>query len=482
MHANQRKLPAIVATLVAAVASAASSHAQMTGINVLLSQPVTPETLAALETHGDVLDVIPEIHAVTMRAHVAAIPTIQALPCVVTAAPDAPMELCQVDGLPMPDLSDGANHWTLDAINVTDFGVARTVPYDGEGVYIAVIDTGLPHNWRAYFPEERIASQFASAFCGGGGSAVTVSTQPEMWSHDTNGHGTSLTSVLLGFAYCGPDEQLPEYFNGVAPKATVIPVRVGSQHNSSERWESLFAHAVIHVVNLKVSGALGDSPLVISISSGLSSQVPLIRAAIDYAIDSGVIVVVAAGNEASAGMRYPGAYPEVISVGATCFLHQFPADDPTTYQWLTDDVSEFDPSQHPVAPFSAHELPGQELDLVAPGFPIPMPLTINGQADYTFGGGTSQACPHVAGIAALMLQKNPDLTQAQVEGILVSSVLPLSPGCAEVAWPGVGPGDPATWDDHSNVFLFPLTLCWSTNATGAGLVQADAALAATPLP
>ncbi len=103
--------------------------------------------------------------------------------------------------------------------------------------------------------------------------------------------------------------------------------------------------------------------------------------------------------------------------------------------------------------------------------------------DYTFGGGTSSATPHVAGVAALMLQKNPTLTQAEVEAILESTATAMPDGCATVTFPSIGSGNfPPTWSDQSNLSFFPLTTCWGADATGAGLQQADAALAATPLP
>jgi len=104
-------------------------------------------------------DVIPQINGVTLRAHSSELSTIQALPYVVGANPDE-------EG----DLLSGANHWSLDAINVTDFGATppRVVGYDGAGVYVAVIDSGLPFNWRAYFPEERIAVDLARSFWGWG--------------------------------------------------------------------------------------------------------------------------------------------------------------------------------------------------------------------------------------------------------------------------------------------------------------------------
>jgi subtilisin family serine protease len=72
------------------------------------------------------------------------------------------------------------------------------------------------------------------------------------------------------------------------------------------------------------------------------------------------------------------------------------------------------------------------------------------------------ASPHVAGIAALMLQKNPSLRQSEVEGILERTAIPLPAGCRDIVDPNEG----------------PVEICWGADATGAGLATADAALAA----
>jgi subtilisin family serine protease len=460
----------------------AHADPQKVGINVLLTGPATDDVLAALAQHGTVLDVIPQINAVTLRADESELAAVEALPCVAVADVDAELDDAGADGLPVPDLSGGSTLWNLDAINVTDHGGGRTIAYDGTGVYVAIVDTGLPYNWRTYFPEERIDSVHARAFTGGGGEAHVISSQPDKWEHDTDGHGTTLTSVVLGFAYSGSDDALPRYFNGVAPKATVIPVKYGGPGSvSSGRFESLISHAVVYAADLK-SGELGGAPLVINLSSGVHRPLPMERAAIDYAIAQGAIVVAAAGNEANQGMRFPAAYPEVISVAAVGPVSEFPADDPTQDRWILRDVPENDASQFFVAPFSSRALAGQELDVAAPGFPVPTAYTRNG-AQYSFAGGTSQATPHVAGIAALMLQKHPGLTQGQVESILKSTAMPLPPGTATITWPNLGPGavhDIQTWDRHDGVLLSELTTSWGADATGAGLVQADAALAATP--
>ncbi len=123
------------------------------------------------------------------------------------------------------------------------------VANDGTGVYVAVLDTGLLPTWRAYFPEERIAVEFGIAFGGGGGENGTVSTQPNKWEHDVNSHGTHVTSTILGYSMYGTP------VNGVAPMATVIPVKVLNQNGSG--WSSVVARGITYITDLKIAGHTG---------------------------------------------------------------------------------------------------------------------------------------------------------------------------------------------------------------------------------
>jgi subtilisin family serine protease len=462
-------------------AAGAQAQNQMIGINILLNQPVSNSILQDLGRHGQVLDVISQINGVTLRARSSELSTIQSLSYVAGANADT-------QGYAGSDLSAGTNYWNLDAVNVTDFGTTppRVVDYDGDGVYIGVMDSGLPFNWRAYFPEERIAVEHARSFEGGGGERGTVSSQPQKWERDTLGHGIAVTSVILGFSYNLSDPPLPATFNGVAPKATIIPVKALNQNNFY--WGSVLTRALVYLADLKVDGSLDNSPLVINMSLGGTDDDVLTSAAIDYAVAHGVVVVAIAGNKASAGMDFPGRYAPVISAGATGWVGEFAPDDPTYIQWLLNDVPEGDPSQHGVAPFSAWELPGQDLDVLAPGAYVPLAGPTSGggigMVDYSFNRGTSFASPHAAGIAALMLQKNPGLTAAQIEEILENTALPLPAGCRDAIVDALGPGHWLSfrWTDFANIAFFNVTLCWNASQTGHGLVQADAALAATPLP
>ena len=138
-----------------------------------------------------------------------------------------------------------------------------------------------------------------------------------------------------------------------------------------------------------------------------------------------------------------------------------------------------------ISEFSSREGPGQFLDVVAPGSwvrgPYPgtpgyahLPWWSQGwgslmgwnPGNYYYVGGTSMATPHVAGIAALMLEIDPGLSQNEVEGILKSTALHIPSDTMDIvdfdsdigswAWVTVG------WEDPE--------------ATGAGLVQADQAI------
>jgi hypothetical protein len=72
--------------------------------------------------------------------------------------------------------------------------------------------------------------------------------------------------------------------------------------------------------------------------------------------------------------------------------------------------------------------------------------------------------PHVAGIAALMVQKEPGLDQVLTEAILEAAAIPMGAGCLNVfTTPGV-----------------PGTICWGADATGHGFITADAALSLVP--
>jgi len=438
--------------------NAARSVNQNIGINVLLAAAPTAAQLAELGTYGKVSGRLVEINAVFMRASASQLPAIQALPFVLAANPDAERQGSPVDAVSVADFATGFNTWNLDAVNVTPgpFATTRSVPFTGEGVYIGVLDTGLLDSWRQYFPEERIASQFAKAFSGGGQNQGKVSEPPNQWEHDQNSHGTHVTSTILGYQF-GVNR-----INGVAPLATVIPVKVLNQAGFG--WSSMIAAGIVYIANLKRSGALGSSPVVINMSLGGSQLDVVERAAIDFAIAQGVIIVASAGNAGNAGMGFPGAYPPVISAAASGWVGEWTPPGNGSW-WVNRNVSEPTVADSfYIAAFSSRELAGQDLDVAAPGTWVVGPFQLqSGKISYFFLGGTSMASPHVAGIVALMAQKKPSLGAAEAESILETTAIPLAHDSLRIRNPN------GTMS----------TVRWGTNATGAGLTTADAALAAT---
>ena len=452
----------LCAAAVCALAIHSGSVAAQSGripINVVTNTPLTQLLLDDLATHGSVRGVIPEINAVLLNAPRNELSVIQKLPYVEAANPDAERKGSPIDPVQASDFLGGINTWNLDAVNVTNLqpGLDRVVNYDGTGVYVAVLDSGLLDTWRQYFPQERIATEFARAFA----SPIDFSSaEPtNQWEHDQNSHGTHVTSTILGFSLGGTP------VNGVAPMATVIPVKVLGQTGSG--FSSMVARGIVHAADLKISGALGNAPLVINMSLGGSALDAVEKAAVDYAVANGAIIVAAAGNEGEAGMIYPAAYEPVISVAAAGWRGQWQpgADANPNNWWNADQVADpTDAAHFYIDNFSSRAKATQDLDVAAPGSWVVGPFQLqSGKTSYFYSSGTSMASPHVAGIVAMMTQKNSSLTAVQAEDILQRTAIRMPSGCAKVAEPGA-------IVEH----------CWGDDATGHGLAVADAALAGTP--
>jgi subtilisin family serine protease len=429
----------------------------------------------------------------------------------------------------------GYQTWDSDLINI------ELVPQTGRGVYVAVLDTGMVPNWRDYFPEARVATHLGAGFfqpvsfkakgneCGL--AADFGRLQTSTWvGGDSITHGTHVASTILGYSYRANADAAAGYVlppivvRGIAPEVTVIPIRVLADYKvpalpkcdpalpagtTQFGTDEMIAAGIRYATDLKRAGY---SPMVINMSLGGSELVDVEKEALDYAIANGVIVVAAAGNSGEAGMGYPAAYPPVISAGSIGWVGEWlnPTDGQPRYRlwWLQDNASSMlTPPLPPgsgqvadataasdlyVSDFSSRALPGQELDVLAPGSwvrgPIPidagyshLPWWSKGIGDlvgragtnFRYIGGTSMASPHVASVAALMLQKNPKLTQSQVEKILKGNTLALPPAGSRYLYGGFDWAT-ITWD----------TMCESVpcDAVGAGVLQADQALASTPTP
>jgi hypothetical protein len=243
--------------------------------------------------------------------------------------------------------------WGLDRIDQAapsldgaEFGGVWT----GEGVDVYVIDTGIsPQNvefgGRASF-----------------GASFVNETQP-----DLNGHGTHCAGTVAGETF------------GVARKAKVIGVKVLSGSGSGDDA------GVLSGIQWAVNTA-GSKNSVITMSLG-GGKAQSIDDAVAAAAAAGHIVTVAAGNDSSDACNYSPAAAGGKGGVITVFASDRPGSGATTDRR---------------ASYSNYGVCG---DIFAPGSNIKSAWKGSSTATNTISG-TSMACPHVAGVAATLLQKN----------------------------------------------------------------------------
>ena len=388
--------------------------------------------------------------------------------------------------------------FNLDMIDV------ENIVGDGEGIYVAVIDTGLLPNWRYYFPEEKIATEWATAFFWD--EHYKTIEVPEYYEYALSGHGTHVASTIIGYNYLKMwNPHAVQIMDGVAPKAKIIPIKTlwwfDEYGTSVGTWDAV-ASGIKYATSLAKEHKI---KVVINLSLGGDSPAKPVEIAINKAIRAGVIVVAAAGNAGTAGMDWPGAYPQVISAAWAGWTGQwFGKIDPVTdnpvwdSKWHTNDVPEDLMTPAPSSALfgfrggtqvymswsSSRELLGQDLDVAAPGSwvfgpywtPLWGDLPDDPSECYGWVGGSSMASPHVAGTAALMLEKNPSLDQYDIEMILESTA-----DLAPITYPNGGWLDPnpymAIYALHWGYPPGWYYSSWADDAVGEGFLDADEAVA-----
>src|SRR5436309_13334789 len=141
---------------------------------------------------------------------------------------------------------------------------------------------------------------------------------------------------------------------------------------------------------------------VINLSLGSSSRTTVIRDALDYALNNNVLPVVALGNANSDYVGDLGYWYSALSVGA---VDQQGAKASFSNFGLQTDVT----------------APGVAVLSTMPTYPVTLNTQYGYKTNYDTLSGTSMATPVVAGLAGLLLSRNPALTAAQVKGMIESS-------------------------------------------------------------
>ena len=278
-----------------------------------------------------------------------------------------------------PDYFDSNQYGgVLWGIKLTNCAEGWDYTRGDQSVRVAVVDSGVRHTHEelaaTVLSPDDLAGEIPEGFTldiANGDNTV----------EDLSGHGTMCAGAVAAAANGNT-------IIGVAPDCRVIPVKVNN--NGTFPWTDGYAGIVLgHLLGARViSCSWGHY-------GGFDNQELTI---INQVTDGGSLVLGAAGNESSTSSHYPSDFDRVVAVGAS---------DP----W---DVR---------SSFSNY---GDAVDIAAPGQWMKRARHETDSSYSDDGGGTSYACPLVAGAAALLFSLDPELTPADVKALLETTGDPVA--------------------------------------------------------
>lgn len=306
------------------------------------------------------------------------------------------------------------------------------IGYTGNGVIVAVIDTGVNYN---HIDLADHLWDGGAEFPNHGYNTYDNNNDPM----DHFSHGTHCAGTVCGDGTSGTS-------TGIAPDATLMCVKALSDEGTGSAY----------TIQAGMEWAIEHNADVLSMSLGVPtatiSEKTLLRNTCVTAMELGVVASVACGNEGNMqwmnpipdNVRVPGSCPPpwlhpdqadvnpgglscVVSVGAVNYYDaaaDFTSHGPVT--WQSTDYADY-----------AYQ-PGIGLirpDVCAPGVNI-VSLDFASNDGFATMSGTSMACPAVAGTMALMLEKKPNLTPADVSMILETTAQQLTPNKSNVTGSG----------------------------------------------
>lgn len=274
---------------------------------------------------------------------------------------------------------------TIDAYFPHDKG------YEGEGITIAVIDTGVAPHDDLTRPNNRIV---------GFKDFVNSRDLP----YDDNGHGTHVSGIIGGNGFSSKGRYM-----GVAPKANILAIKALDENGGGSTSDIIAALSYIVETKDKYNTKIINISLGTPANNSCDKD-PLCKA-VDMAVKAGLTVITAAGNSGpkEGTILSPGINRNVITVGAV------------------DDKRTIDTSDDTIAPFSSRgpTLEGlMKPDIVAPGVNIRSLSNIKLDS-YSTLSGTSMATPLVSGSVALLLNKNKNLKPQEIKERLLKSCIDL---------------------------------------------------------